>query len=70
MAIPARIDDDGVRDFGRLLRKGREMGSFTDMGFLEERERLRDLGVLIMAIVAMVVNAIVLFMLKSFLPIF
>jgi len=59
MAVPARVDD-GVRDFGRFLRERREMGNFVEMGLLEEREGLlRDLGVLIMAIVAMVVAAIV-----------
>ena len=46
------------------------MGSFVEMGLLEEREGLRDLGVLIMAIMAMVVAAIVLLLLKRFLPIF
>lgn len=64
MAVPARDDDDDddddVRDLGRFLRERREMGSFVEMGLLEEREGLlRDLGVLIMAIVAMVVAAIV-----------
>ena len=41
MAVSARVDDDGVKDFRRFFRERREMDSFVEMGLLEKREEVR-----------------------------